>query len=111
MADVLDLGEVEIPDWSQVMNARSYIPFREVAHRRGDRAAFLLHDIAYVRSCVRRRRYGEAYEPSHLYRVQVSWPNGETATWEFDHTVGWPTEDGKARDWRGEWMQNFGGVA
>lgn len=109
--DVLDLGEVDIPLWTSLMNGRNYIPFREVENAHGPRSAFMLHDINFVRTCIRKRRYGESSDPTKTYRIQVNWPNGETAEWEFDHTVAWPREDGEARDWRGEWMRNFGGAA
>lgn len=111
MTDVLDLGEVEIPQWKGYMSSQQAVPFREVEASQGPRVAYMLHDITHVRSWVRARRYGEADDPSKLYRVTVKWPSGETATWDFDHTVGWPIEDGVVRDWRAEWKQNYGGAA
>lgn len=111
MSDVLDLGEVDIPLWRSYMGSQQAVPFREVEANQGPRAAYMLHDINYVRSWIRRRRYGEADKPSSIYRVLVKWPNGDEAIWEFDSSVGWPKEDGKERDWHGQWLENFGGVA
>ncbi|AHL18559.1 hypothetical protein ISF9_089 [Microbacterium phage vB_MoxS-ISF9] len=111
MSDVLDLGEVEIPGWRSLMSSQQAVPFREVESRHGIRAAYIIHDINHVRSWIRRRRYGEADGPACVYRVLVKWPGGEEAVWEFDHTVGWPRENGQERDWHAEWMKNFGGVA
>lgn len=113
MADsVLELGEVEIPDWSSEMSMRNYIAFRESEKNYGPRIAFMLHDIAFVRTWVRKQRYGEGDGPTVTYRAQVKWAKtGEAAVWEFDHTVGWPVEDGKRRDWRAEWKKYHGGAA
>lgn len=108
---ILDLGEVEIPNWSEEMGARNYIPFREVEHSKGLRAAFIRHDVNFVRSYIRKMRYGEAFEPSKTYRIHVIWVDGETAIWEFDHTIGWPVEDGEPKAWHQEWLDNFEGVA
>lgn len=110
MEEVLDLGEVDVPDWSEGMKPRDYIPFRELMNTRGPRAAFMMHDIKHVRACIRKRRYGEADHPEG-YRATLVWPNGETAVWEFDTTVGWPVENGVARNWRKEWTEMFEGVA
>ncbi|QDH48100.1 hypothetical protein SEA_DEJAVU_93 [Microbacterium Phage DejaVu] len=110
MDDVLDLGEVAIPDWADDMKPREYIPFRELMNSHGPRKAFMMHDIKFVRASIRKRRYGET-EPVSGYRVSLVWPNGETAAWEFDLTVGWPIEDGKRRNWRKEWVELFEGVA
>ena len=110
MQNVLDLGEVTIPDWSEGMAPRDYVPFRELMNSHGPRAAFVMHDIKHVRSLIRRRRYGEA-ETMNGYRVTLTWPNGETAVWDFDLSVGWPEEDDVLRDWRKEWVELFEGVA
>lgn len=111
MSDVLDLGEVEIPHWRGQLSSQQAVPFREIEARRGLRSAYLLHDINYVRTQIRRRRYGEAYGPSTHYKVTVTWPNKDTAVWMFDGAVGWPEEVGNSHDWHAEWMQNYGGVA
>lgn len=110
MDDVLDLGEVVIPNWAESMKPRDYIPFRELMNAHGPRVAFMMHDIKFVRSSIRKRRYGEI-EPVKGYKVSPLWPNGETATWEFDLTIGWPTEDGRIRNWRKDWVELFEGVA
>lgn len=110
MSDVLDLGEVEVPDWSEDMAPRAFVPFRELKNRFGIRAAFMMHDIKYIRAKVRDRIVGDS-EPSKRYSVTPVWPDGETAVWEFDRTVGWPIEDGVKRDWRKEWKALFEGVA
>lgn len=110
--NVLDLGEVAIPDWKERMSSpRSYIPFREAESVGGPRAAFMLHDVAFVRSAIRRRRYGEADGEYDWYRAEVIWPNGETAFWTFDRTIGWPTEDGFRHGWRDRWLKTFEGAS
>lgn len=110
--NVLDLGEVILPEWKDLMSSpRSYIPFREAENTKGYRSAFMLHDVAFVRSAVRRRRYGEAEGTYDWYRADVVWPNGETAVWTFDGTIGWPVEDGKAVDWKARWIHTFGGAS
>lgn len=111
MADALELGEVDLPDWRSELGVQQLIPFREVERTHGRRAAFSLLDINFARTWIRKRRYGEADPDDTLYRVTAKWPTGESAEWEFGGEVGWPTEDGKARDWKREWEQNFGGVA
>lgn len=111
MSGVLDLGEVHIPAWRSEMGSQQAVPFREVEARLGIRAAYSMHDISHVRSAVRRRRYGESDDDTTIYRVNVVWPDESEAVWEFDRTVGWPRENGEARDWHAEWLQNFGGVA
>lgn len=107
---MLDFGEVILPDWKLELSSQQAVPFREVAAQHGVRAAYLLLDINYIRTWVRKRRYGESGDPG-MYRVVPTWPNGDTAEWIFDHTVGWPTEGGEVRDWQADWEQNFGGVA
>ncbi|AWY05072.1 hypothetical protein SEA_PLATTE_93 [Microbacterium phage Platte] len=111
--NVLDLGEVVLPDWKDSMSSpRLYVPFREAESKGGARAAFLLHDIAFIRAAVRRRRYGESDEEKHdWYRAEVVWPNGETALWTFDGTVGWPLENGEPVAWRQRWRETFGGAS
>lgn len=110
MSEVLDIGEVNLPDWTESMKPREYIPFRELMNLHGPRVAFMMHDIKFVRSSIRKRRHGET-ESVGGYRVDLTWPNGETAIWQFDPTMGWPLEDGKPREWRKEWIEYFEGVA
>lgn len=110
--NVLDLGEVLLPDWKESMSSpRLYIPFREAENNGGLRAAFVLHDVAFVRAAVRRRRYGEGEGEFDWYRADVVWPNGETSAWTFDGTVGWPVENGEPVAWRGRWIKTFGGAS
>lgn len=110
MDDVLDLGEVSVPDWSEGMSPRDYVPFRELMNNGGPRVAFMMHDIKWARSMIRGRREGE-YDPMKRYRMDLTWPNGEMATWEFDDRVSWPIEDGVARDWQSDWLELFRGAA
>lgn len=110
MSNVLDFGEVILPNWKLELSSQQAVPFREVEAEHGIRAAFMLHDINYIRTWVRKHRYGESGDYGQ-YRVEVVWPNGETAIWEFDQHVGWPVEDGKTRDWREEWVKFYGDVA
>lgn len=108
---VLEMGEVEIPDWSAEMSVKNYIAFRESEHAHGPRIAFMLHDITFVRSWLRKRRYGEGFDPEKFYAVTVKWKStGETARWVFDHTVGWPVEDSVPKDWRAEWKKYHSGA-
>lgn len=110
--NVLDLGEVVLPDWKEQMaSPRLYVPFREAESKGGPALAFMLHDVAFVRAVVRRRRYGEDEGKYDWYRAEVVWPNGETAMWMFDGTVGWPKEDGEQIPWRERWVKAFGGAS
>jgi len=110
VSNVLDFGEVVLPNWKLELSSQQAVPFREVESEHGTRAAFLIHDINFARTWIRKHRYGETGEYS-TYRIEAVWPNGETADWTFDQSVGWPLEDGKPRDWKSEWEKHYGGVA
>lgn len=107
---VLDLGEVSLPSWRDELGAQQAVAFREVESQHGQRAAFALQDVNYVRTWIRKRLYGE-HERAEAYVVQPSWVDGYSERWEFDRNIGWPTVGGEVRDWHQQWMQNFGGVA
>lgn len=108
MSDRLDFGEVVLPAWKLELSSQQSIPFREVESEHGTRAAYMQQDVAFVRTWVRKHRYGESGDYGS-YSVDVVWPDGETATWLFDRHVGWPVEVGNEdRDWHGEWMRNYG---
>lgn len=83
MNDVLDFGELVIPYLS---------------------GHWPLYEVNYVRTWVRRHRYGEADKPDG-YRVLVTRMNGAVEEWTFSPSVGWPLVDGTEVDWGSEWMK------
>lgn len=107
----LGIGKVEVPDWSGIVQGRSSIPFRKIAAEKGHRAAFMMFDINYVRTEVRKRIKGDAVKEAELFDVEVEWEAGGSAVWTFDRSVGWPIENGEVRDWKTEWIENFRGTA
>lgn len=83
MTDVLDFGEVVIP----------YLSGR-----------WPLYEVNYVRTWIRKHRYGEVDKPSD-YRVLVTRMNGAVEEWTFTPSVGWPLVDGVEVDWDSQWLE------
>lgn len=106
MTETLHLGQVEIPDWSLVYGSRQRASFSQFVKENGIRRAYLMSDIAFVRSTVMQMLYGES-EAASEYSIDVVWPNGEAATWTFDRAIGYPIEDGEIVDWKSAWLDAF----
>lgn len=105
MEKILDFGDVVLPNWTENMEMARKKSIVPTLSEHGYRAAFMLDDITYVRTWVRNYRRGEHIEGrADGYRVNVIWPNGDEAEWQFDTHVGWPLEGGVKRDWHSEWL-------
>lgn len=110
MSEVLDLGEVDLPDWRPNLTHGQADSFARVESEYGLRAARSIYDLSFVRKAVINRSVGRMEEVD-FYSVLVRWPDGEEQVWRFERRIALPIIDGVARDFNKEMIDRLGGEA
>lgn len=102
--DVLDFGEVHLPNWKSNSDLQSARSINSLVGRYGYAKGTSEVNLTFVRTWIRKHRRGQV--DTSGYRVTVVFPGGDIETWEFDTHVGFPVVDGTATDSK-FWREGF----